>query len=81
MNLFTTAITFLVIWWLILFMVLPFGAAPPEEVREGHASSAPAKPRMLVKLLITTVLAIAATVAVRWFLESGLIELRPPRAS
>lgn len=80
MNAFTTAITFLVIWWLILFMVLPFGAAPPDEVRQGHASSAPAKPRLMIKLLITTVLAIAATFAVQWFLQSGLIELRPPKA-
>ena len=77
MNFFTTVITFLVSWWLILFMVLPFGAAPPDEVDQGHASSAPAKPRMLIKLLITTILAIAATFAIRWFLESGLIELRP----
>ncbi len=80
MNAFTTAITFLVIWWLILFMVLPFGAAPPDEVRKGHASSAPAKPRLLLKLLITTILAIGATFAVQWFLQSGLIELRPPKA-
>ena len=79
MNLFTTAITFLVIWWLILFMVLPFGAAPPEEVGEGHAASAPAKPRLLIKLAITTVLAIGATMAVQWTLQSGLIELRPPK--
>ncbi|MEM7043992.1 MAG: DUF1467 family protein [Pseudomonadota bacterium] len=78
MNLFTTAITFLVIWWLILFMVLPFGAAPPEEVGEGHAASAPAKPRLLIKILITTVLAIGATVAAQWFVQSGLVELRPP---
>ncbi|MGI9416403.1 MAG: DUF1467 family protein [Geminicoccaceae bacterium] len=78
MNVFTTAMTFLVIWWLILFMVLPFGAAPPEQVEEGHASSAPAKPRLLIKLLVTTILAIGATLAVQWFLESGLIELRPP---
>ncbi len=77
MNTFTTIITFLVIWWLILFMVLPFGAAPPDDVQEGHASSAPAKPRMLIKLLITTLLAIGATLAVQWFLQSGLIELRP----
>jgi predicted secreted protein len=77
MNLFTTAITFLVIWWLILFMVLPFGASPPEDVKQGHAASAPAKPRMLIKLLITTLLAIGATFAVQWFLQSGLIELRP----
>lgn len=80
MNAFTTAITFLVIWWLILFMVLPFGAAPPDEVQDGHASSAPAKPRLLIKLLVTTVFAIGATFAVQWFLQSGLIELRPSKA-
>ena len=79
MNLFTSAITFLVIWWLILFMVLPFGASPPEDVQQGHAASAPAKPRMLIKLLVTTVLAIGATFAVQWFVESGIIQLRPPR--
>ncbi len=78
MSLFTSAITFVVIWWLVLFMVLPFGAAPPEEVGEGHASSAPARPRMLIKLLVTTVLAIAVTFAVQWVIESGLIQLRPP---
>jgi predicted secreted protein len=77
MNVFTTAITFVVIWWLILFMVLPFGAAPPDDVDRGHASSAPAKPRMLIKLLITTGLAICATLLAQWLLESGLIEIRP----
>lgn len=77
MNLFASAITFIVVWWLVLFMVLPFGAAPPDDVGEGHASSAPAKPRMLIKLLVTTVLAIGVTYALQWFLQSGLIELRP----
>ncbi|MEZ5932404.1 MAG: DUF1467 family protein [Alphaproteobacteria bacterium] len=77
MDLFTSGVTFLIVWWLILFMVLPFGAAPPDEVSEGHASSAPAKPRLLLKLLITTVLAIGATVLIHWFLQSGLVELRP----
>ena len=79
MNTFATLVTFLVIWWLILFMVLPFGVAPPDVVEKGHASSAPAKPRILKKLLITTVLAIVVTVAVQWFVQSGLIELRPPK--
>jgi predicted secreted protein len=81
MNLFATIVTFLVIWWLILFMVLPFGVAPPEVVEKGHASSAPAKPRLLIKLLITTVLAIVVTYGVQWFVQSGLIDIRPPSAS
>ncbi len=74
---FTTALTFVIVWWLVLFMVLPFGAAPPEEVQPGNARSAPARPRMLIKLLITTLVAAFLTAAVIWFLQSGLIEVRP----
>ncbi|MGI9436257.1 MAG: DUF1467 family protein [Geminicoccaceae bacterium] len=77
MTIFTTALTFIVIWWLVLFMVLPFGARPPEDVQPGTAKSAPAKPRMLLKMLITTLIAGFLTVAAIWFIQSGLIEVRP----
>ena len=72
-----TAVVFAIVWWLILFMVLPFGAAPPDEVEPGMATSAPAKPRMAVKLAITTVLAALVTTLVVWLMNSGLIQLRP----
>lgn len=77
MSIFTAALTFVIVWWLVLFMVLPFGAAPPDDVQAGNASSAPAKPRMLIKLLITTLIAACLTAAVIWFLQSGLIDVRP----
>jgi predicted secreted protein len=77
MDWFQTIIVFAVVWWLILFMVLPFGAAPPDEVEPGMATSAPAKPRIGLKLAITTVLAIAVTAVVVWLIDSGLIQLRP----
>jgi predicted secreted protein len=72
-----TMIVFAVVWWLILFMVLPFGAAPPDEVEPGMATSAPAKPRIGLKLAITTVLAVAMTALVVWLIDSGLVQLRP----
>lgn len=77
MNWFGTAVVFAIVWWLILFMVLPFGAAPPDEVQPGMATSAPAKPRMAVKLAITTVLAVLVTALIVWSIDSGLIQLRP----
>ena len=73
-----TAVIFAIVWWLILFMVLPFGAAPPDEVEPGMATSAPAKPWMGVKLAITTVLAACVTALIVWLMDSGLIQLRPP---
>ena len=53
------AIYFL-IWWIILFAVLPFGVKTQEEageVAEGTMSSAPSKPMLVRKALITTGLA------------------------
>jgi predicted secreted protein len=77
MDWFGTAVVFTIVWWLILFMVLPFGAAPPDEVEPGMATSAPAKPRMAIKVLITTVLAALVTALISWLMQSGLIQLRP----
>jgi predicted secreted protein len=77
MDWFGTAVVFAIVWWLILFMVLPFGAAPPDEVEPDMATSAPAKPRIAVKLAITTVLAALVTALIMWLIDSGLIQLRP----
>jgi predicted secreted protein len=77
MSWFGIAITFVIVWWLVLFMVLPFGAAPPEDVEPGMATSAPAKPRIGLKLAITTVIAALLASAILWLADSGLIQLRP----
>jgi len=77
MNWVQTMIVFAVVWWLILFMVLPFGATPPDEVEPGMATSAPAKPRIGLKLAITTLLAVAVTALAVWLIDSGLVQLRP----
>jgi predicted secreted protein len=70
-------VTFMVTWWLIFFMALPFGAAPEEHPQIGNVESAPARPRLLLKALVTTVLAGLATWGIAWFIASGIIDLRP----
>ena len=70
-------VTFVVVWWLIFFMALPFGAAPEEQPQPGNVESAPARPRLLLKALITTVLAALATWGIAWFIASGIVDLRP----
>ena len=55
----TGTAVYLVIWWLVIFMVLPWGAESvidEDDVKKGHASSAPKNPRMLLKIAITTVI-------------------------
>jgi predicted secreted protein len=77
MTWFATGMTYIIVWWLVLFMVLPFGASPPDEVEPGMAPSAPARPRMGLKIAITTVIAAVLTGLSMWLIDSGLIQLRP----
>lgn len=80
MSLYEGIVTFAVGWWLILFMVLPWGAQPSDAPPPGTVASAPARPRLLLKFAITTVLALLLTLAIKAVIESGLIGLRPPAA-
>jgi predicted secreted protein len=68
--------TYVVIWWLVLFMALPFGAQPPDDPLPGHATSAPAKPRLLLKFAITTVVSGVVFAILYWVIQSGLISFR-----
>lgn len=62
---------YIVIWWLVIFMVLPWGVQPIEQgdVEKGHAASAPLRPRILRKVAITTVIS-----AVLWLIAYAIIE-------
>lgn len=73
MNWFTILLTYLVIWWVVLFMVLPFGANLPEETGAGHSSGAPARTYLGLKMLVTSVLAAIVTWAFFAFTAGFLI--------
>ncbi|MBL8708684.1 MAG: DUF1467 family protein [Rhodospirillaceae bacterium] len=50
---------FLIIWWLVLFAVLPWGVRRQESDEVGHDPGAPANPMLLKKAVITTAIALA----------------------
>lgn len=76
MKLATGIMVYVVVWWIVLFTVLPWGARPPENPQPGHATSAPEKPRLLLKFAVTTVIAGIVFAALYWFLGSGIVSLR-----
>jgi predicted secreted protein len=78
MKLYGAIITYAVVWWLIFFMALPFGAHPEAEPIRGNVESAPARPRLWLKAAVTTVLAALVTWGIAWIIDSGLIQIRPP---
>ncbi|MEM7730330.1 MAG: DUF1467 family protein [Pseudomonadota bacterium] len=73
MNWFTGLATFLILWWLSLFIVLPIGIrgqAETESVEHGTEPGAPVKPDMWKRMLWTTLLAIIFF-ALTWLVVTG----------
>ena len=60
MDWFTSAVLFALIWWTVLFAVLPFGTKPVSEADPDTGwRGAPAKPLMKRKLIATTLVTLA----------------------
>jgi predicted secreted protein len=78
MNWFEGTASFVVIWWIVLFAVLPFGVRPLEKGDIGHAAGAPANPRLWFKAGVTTLVAIVVWLGVYALVNSNLIQFRQP---
>lgn len=56
-----SVVTYVIIWWLVFFCLLPIGVRTAEEeggqAEIGHATSAPTRPMIGRKMLIATVVA------------------------
>ncbi|HTY68418.1 MAG TPA: DUF1467 family protein [Alphaproteobacteria bacterium] len=76
MTLATGIMVYIVTWWIVLFTVLPWGAKPPDNPQPGHATSAPEKPRLLLKFAVTTVIAGIVFAALYWFIAADFISFR-----
>ncbi len=74
----TGVLVYFVMWWIVLFAVLPWGVRPPDEPGEGHADSAPERPRLLLKFGVTTVIAGVIWLGYYFVVASGMVSFRSP---
>ncbi len=75
MGLVSGLVVYILLWWWVFLMALPFGAKAPDAIEAGHATSAPAKPMLWRKVLITTVIAGILFAIVYWIIVSDIISL------
>jgi len=75
-NPITGVAVYFVIWWTVLFAVLPWGAQAPDNPEPGMAESAPARPRLLVKFLVTSALSAVIWLIIYAVVVSGVISFR-----
>ncbi len=69
---------YLVIWWVVIFAVLPWGVRVPETHEPGHATSAPEDPKLGRKAAITTAISAVIWIGVYLIVQSDLVTLREP---
>ena len=56
MSFLTGIAVYFIVWWISLFLVLPWGNKPSANINPGNIESAPDNPRLLLKCIITTLL-------------------------
>ena len=73
-------VVFLILWWLVFFVTLPFGILAPHEagetVGEGHADGAPVRPRLWLKAGIATAITAVLWGIAYWLIAAELISFR-----
>jgi predicted secreted protein len=77
MNPISAIAIYFVIWWLVLFIILPFGVRNAHEtggtVEEGNDAGAPVNPRLVRKAIQTTVLATIVFILFVVVIRGGMI--------
>jgi len=76
MDIVSSIVVYILLWWWVFFMTLPFGAKPSAELVPGQAPSAPEKPRIVRKMLITSGIAVILFVIVDAIIASGIFSFR-----
>jgi len=61
MSIIETIVFFVLCWWMVLYLTLPFGQKPDEDKIAGQAASAPKNPFIKRKMIATTLLTFIIT--------------------
>jgi len=77
MNWFTGVVLFVIIWWTTLFAVLPIGTKPVARPDDKSGwRGAPEQPKILRKVIVTTLVACLLWIGSYSLIQSDLISFR-----
>ena len=72
----TGVMVYLVIWWIILFAVLPLGVRRVENPGRGQERGAPERPDLRRKAIITSIVAAVLWIAFYLFHQADIFSFR-----
>lgn len=71
----TGIVLYIIIWWTVLFTMLPIGVRVPQNPEPGIATSAPEHPRLLKKVIWTSLVSVVVWLLIYALIHSGLVSL------
>jgi predicted secreted protein len=74
----TGVVVYFLVWWVTLFAVLPLWVTPPDRDDPGYATGAPPRPRLLLKVTITTAASAIIWIAIYALVRSPWLSFREP---
>jgi len=76
MNWVEGIVVYVLVWWVVIFAILPFWVRQQEEVPPGHAFGAPVHPHLWRKAAITTLVSAIIWLGIYALISSDLISFR-----
>lgn len=77
MNWVSGVVLYIIIWWTALFAILPIGTRPVARADDATGwRGAPERPRMLMKMLVTTAVSAVIWLGAYWVIASNYLSFR-----
>ncbi len=73
MSIVSGIVVYLCTWWVVLFCTLPIGVTPHQEEGTGTAGSAPLKPNLKFKFILTSIISAFIWVIIYLLLQSEIM--------
>ena len=74
----TAIVVYILVWWVILFAVLPLWVTPAEPGEIGYGTGAPQHPHLLLQITLTTAIAALIWLGIYLIVSSPWLSFRDP---
>ena len=67
---------YVIIWWIVVFTILPIGIRKQDKIEKGHSDGAPQNPQILKRFIITSLIAFVLWLIVFYFIKNQVFNFQ-----
>ena len=76
MSVVSLILIYLVVWWIVIFAILPWGIKKEADPLLGNDHGAPQHPHLGLKIIATTLISFIVWGLIYWCIEHKIVNLR-----